>query len=176
LVGVGLTYEYNLSDGFDVKLGAGYEKGSTYAKVQDVKFPVLKFSPHELYNVGAVVTYGNYSIAGSYADAGKSLTNSLDQTKYNMKRQNKLYTAGIAYNQGPVGLSLTYLHNDKYNNKLDAYTLGTQYKIAPGLLQYVEATSFKYSNKGLAVNDGVLSTQSRKLNGMLYILGLKVTF
>jgi len=172
LVGAGVTYEHNIADGVDIKLGAGVEAGKTTAK--DEAGNKLKLSDYRIYNVGAVVSYGNWSFAGSYADSGKSMTS----TKYHYdKRQTRYYTGGVAYNQGPMGLSLIYYHNDKLMNKMDAITLGTQYKLAPGLMPYFEVTSFKVKNRGYD-----MSTQTspkpvkKKISGMACMFGARVTF
>lgn len=178
LVGVGINFEHNLSDGVDIKLGAGYQEGAAKGKITHIggesNEEELKLNKHRLYNFGAVVSYGNWSVGGSYADAGKSLTSS----KFHFgERKNKFYTAALAYNQGPVAVSLTYLRNEKYNNKLNTYTLGTDYQLAPGLKPYAEVTAFNFNNKGYVTGEeGGLEQQNRKYKGMLYILGTKITF
>ena len=95
------------------------------------------------------------------------------------KRKNKFYTGGLAYNQGPMGVSLTYLRNDKLQNKLDSYTLGTQYKLAPGLMPYFEATAFNVKSKGYDASDldnGTATAVSKKYKGTAYMFGTKVSF
>lgn len=171
LMGAGWTFKHNLSDGVDFVLGAGYEQGQ--ASVKDDAGNKVKFSDHKLYNVGAVMTYGVWSVAASYADAGKSMTSDV----YTLgKRKNKMYTAGVAYKQGPMGLSLVYLNNQKFNNKLESYTLGTDYAMAPGILPYAEVTSFKVKNKGFDVSGAVPTAVNKKLDGMVYIIGTKISF
>lgn len=172
LLGAGLTFEHNLSDGVDLKLGAGYEQGKYDARNAQSNEKV-KFADHKLYNFGASLTYGSWSIAGSYANAGKSGTNPVFQFD---KKQNILYTGGIAYRTGPFGLSFTYLHNDRLSNKLNSYTLGTDYKLAPGFMPYAELTSFNFKNKGYDLTSGTPVQINKKLNGMVYTLGAKVTF
>ena len=175
-VGVAATYEYSLDDGFDVKVGAGYETAKSHARLIDATTKndtnKVKFNDHKLYNFGAVVNYGNWSLAGSYADAGKSLTN---KTYHFGKRNNKMYTAGLGYSQGPVGLSLVYFNNEKFNNKLESYTLGTDYKMAPGFMPYAEVTTFKYRNKGYDTANSMKQV-NKKYNGQVYLIGTKVSF
>jgi hypothetical protein len=176
LAGVGITYEHNISDGFDVKIGAGYEGGKSNAKITkpESKNTTIKLENFKLYNFGAVVSYGNWSVAGSYATSGKSLTS---KTYHFDKRDNKLYTAGVGYNQGPIGLSLTYLRNDKFKNRLDAYTLATDYSLAPGFKPYAEVTSFKLKNKAYDVSaEGAPKPANKKHNGIVYMLGTRVSF
>jgi hypothetical protein len=171
LMGAAFTYEHNLSDGVDLKLGAGIEQGKYEAK--DNAGAKVKLAEHKLYNVGATLTYGTWSVAASYADAGKSGTHS----DYHFgKRKNVLYTGGIAYNDGPFGVSLTYLHNDRLKNKLDSYTLGTDYVLAPGFKPYAEVTSFNFKNKGYDSTQKPLKEVNKKVNGMVYLVGAKVTF
>lgn len=181
IVSVGMTLEHDLSDEMHVKLGAGYQHGKNNSKLVSqansnetlTMNKKLKLDDYRLYNFGALLSYGNWSVAGSYADAGKSLTN---KDFFFKKRQNKFYTGAVAFNNGPVGLSLTYLRNNKYENKLDSYTLGTDYVVAPGLKPYAEVTSFKFKDRGYKVTDSGLEKQNTKKNGMVYILGTKVTF
>ena len=177
LVGAGVTFSHNLGEGFDVVLGAGLEQGKAAATVLNEATETTantKLANHKLYNVGAVVSYGNWSVAGSYADAGKSLTSANYQWD---KRKNKLYTGGVAYNQGPVGVSLTYLHNDKLQNKMDSYTLGTQYKLAPGLMPYFEATAFNLKGKGYDMSTSATPTLvNKKFKGTVYMFGTRVSF
>ncbi len=175
LVGAGVTFSHNLGEAFDVTLGAGIEQGKAVG-TDTGSNAKIKLANHKLYNVGAVVSYGNWSVAGSYADAGKSLTSDLYQWD---KRKNRFYTGGFAYNQGPVGISLTYLHNDKLQNKLDSYTLGTQYKLAPGLMPYFEATAFNVKSKGYNATDldnGTVTPMSKKYKGSVYMFGTRVSF
>ncbi len=180
LVGAGVTFTHNLGEAFDVTLGAGLEQGKSVITATDAEdknaVKANKLANHKLYNVGAVVAYGNWSVAGSYADAGKSLTS--DKYQWD-KRKNKFYTGGLAYNQGPMGVSLTYLRNDKLQNKLDSYTLGTQYKLAPGLMPYFEATSFNVKSKGYDTSDldnGTATSVSKKYKGTAYMFGTRVSF
>lgn len=178
-VSVGLTYEHNISDGVDVLLGAGFQKATNSSKISMLDSEgnkieeKLKLKDYSLYNFGAVINYGNIMLGGSYADAGKSMTN--PDYNFAKKRQNKFYTAAVGYTSGPIGLSLTYFKNDKGDNKLDSYTLGTDCKLAPGLQPYFEVTSFKVKNRGFDTKDGMKQVNIKQ-NGMVYLLGTKIKF
>ena len=85
-----------------------------------------------------------------------------------------MYSTGIAYTQGPAGISLTYLNTNNYKNKLQAITLGTEYKLAEGLLPYAEINFVQAKgNSLLPIKD---SLQKHTHKATVFILGLKLSF
>lgn len=184
MISAGVTFEHALTDDLGVVIGAGVTQGKTKVTGASitttpggtVKEPTtIKLADYKVYNVGAVVSYGNWSVAGSYANEGKSFT----AAQYFFDtRSSKSYTAGVAYNQGPMGVSLTFLQSDKYKNKQNSYTLGTQYKLAPGLMPYFEVTSVQFKGKGydMWTTPGTPTAVKKNTSGMVYMLGTKVSF
>lgn len=131
-------------------------------------YKIAKLATH---NVGGLFTVGNYSFGGSYGDLGKSMTSS---EVMGAKRGTKYYTLGAAYGQGPVGVSLVYSKAKQHGNKMDIYTLGTDYKLAPGLLPYAE---FAYFNGKAGLPAAYNSTApQQKFKGFVFILGAKLAF
>lgn len=129
------------------------------------------------YSVGTVVEYQGFSGALSYSKDGKSLTpKGYDFTSYWM-------TAGLAYKNGPMSTSLTYLYGKKGNKaaaegdddtaplvKTSAVSLGADYAVAPGLTPFAEVTHVTVKpNKVLASGD-------TKARATVFILGTRVKF
>ncbi|MDX2049998.1 MAG: porin [Rickettsiaceae bacterium] len=175
LLAVASTYEIDATRDLSFKFGAGFEHGQTKTHY-DSSTPALKFRDLKSYNVGVIATYGNYSSSLSFADLGKSLTyKGIENIYPNVK--NRLYSAGAAYDQGPYGLSLTYLNNDKFNGTLRSLTLGAQYKLVKNLTTYAELTRYEYKQKG--TNQSYLEyskiTKGRNA-GSIVILGTKLSF
>lgn len=129
------------------------------------------------YALGTVVEYQGFSAALSYGHDGKSLApKNSDFTSY-------WYTAGLAYKNGPMSTSLTYLYGKKGNKaaadgdtttaplfKTTAISLGTDYAVAPGLTPFAEVTYATVKpNK-------VLPNGETKLKATVFILGARVKF
>ena len=100
------------------------------------------------YAAGAKVGYMGFSVAGSYGSWGDSLN-----TKAASDSASNYWTAGVAYETGPFGASVTYL-NSKMDtgaskNKLSNISVGVDYKLAPGLTPYAEV-SFIDANSATA--------------------------
>ncbi len=140
------------------------------------------------WQVGGKVEYKGMAAAASYGDWGKSGT--LKQpltitTKH--KKEAKFWTAGLAYTADKAGVSVTYLGSERQGgfamdalryiaaneaafnvakNKFDAVSFGVEYKAMPGLVPYIEATTFEYktplknvkTNRGTVVLGGVKLT------------------
>ena len=130
-----------------------------------------KIAGMRTYNIGAVLNYGVMSFAGSYTDLGKSLTSvEVDGAG---KRKTKYYTAAAAYNQGPVGVSLFYARGQRLKNAVNSYTLGTDYKLAPGFVPYVEVTYFKGKGQKLPV---IKNTTNLTRKGTIALIGATLKF
>src|SRR6202042_2613485 len=91
-----------------------------------------KLSTMRTYNIGAVLSYGNFSYGASYGNVKGFTSREVDGNRQNTN----LYSTAIGYTQGPVGVSLSYLLTDAHKTKVDAVTVGTDYKLAPGLVPY----------------------------------------
>jgi len=119
------------------------------------------------YSLGTVVGYNGFSVAGSYTNDGKSLTNKNSTKGF----KSSWWTAGVAYQNGPMSTSLTYLSGKKgYNDnnlKSQVVSLGADYEVLPGMKPFVEVTqaTYKPSNKS-----------DSKSKATVFILGTKVKF
>lgn len=172
----GLTFEKNFSDGVDLKLsvtGQYSSKPSNSAStLMNGTSEVSKFtlSPVKAYNIGSVLTYGNMSYNLAYGSLGKSLTS----PKYNKSGRNTNYYGGaIAYGQGGFKSSVSYFKSNKYKNTLDFVSLGTEYKIMPGLLPYAELSYFRA--KGMPTYYAKEASK-KKTSGTVFLLGTKLSF
>jgi hypothetical protein len=134
------------------------------------------------YDVGAQLTQGNFSYGVSYGNLCKSFTsNALDANK-----NTDFYTTAINYNQGPINVSLTYTGGSDKKNKFNSIALGSDYKIAPGLIAYAETAYvagkgtgkiYKVAQPATAGNPASPATfqnEKQKFSGTSFVLGLKV--
>jgi hypothetical protein len=168
----GASLTHNICDGVDVKVSATGEIGKAMnaSKNDGNTTSSLKVANLKTYNIGAIVNYGSLSLAGSYSDRGKSFTTAeVDGNR----TKTRVYTAAIGYAQGPAGISLMYALGDQQKNKVDSYTLGTDYKLAPGFVPYAEVTYFKGRGTRLPVyNDATRLTTK----GTIALMGAKLSF
>lgn len=169
-VGVGFNYENSPSDDLNIKLGLTGDYGTAIQK-EKVNGKMVEltgdYKAEDLfgYNVGAVLTYKDISVSASYCDFGKSFSTPIvdkgrDKTVY--------YGLGAAYNNGPVGVSITYGNTDHRKNVVKSFTVGTQYKLAPGLVSYADVTRFEASGKDIT------DTKEQSTKGTILVFGLKL--
>lgn len=116
---------------------------------------------------GVAIGKNGFTLATSYGNDGKSYMKK-DEQGYT----SKFYTAGIAYEDGPMTTSLTLLNRNTNNSsskaKLTSYALGLDYKLAAGLKTFAEVTAFKVKDKE---KSGFV-----KNKGTVVIIGSKVSF
>jgi len=177
-VSAGVSYEYNISDGVDLKVAASGEYGKSAGKLRVIEnkgksderlLNSYKLSNLTTYNLGLTLNYGNFSYGASYGTLGKSLTTQ----EYNKTGRNTKYLNGaIAYNQGPILTSISYFKSNQYKNTLDSITLGSEYKLAPGLLPYGEISYFEAKGKPSFYPEA----PKRKTRGTVAVLGAKLKF
>lgn len=119
------------------------------------------------WNAGAKLTWGGFSLAGSYGDWDESnrlkATANVDDNDY--------WTLGGAYEHGPYGISVTYLTSDYDNggattdNEFDNLVVGADYKLAPGLTPYAEISFYDFDATGVDDdNDGTVFILGTQLN------------
>lgn len=175
----GISYENTISDGVDFKVSVNAQYANvsnsrnTVAKVTyvDASTPQasLKLSNMRGYNIGGVLNYGNMSYNLAYASLGNNLTNA----EYHKNgRDTSYYGGAVAYNQGPLKLSLSYFNSTKYKNKLNFISVGTQYKVLPGLAPYVEVSHFTGSGKPVFYPNADI----KKIKGTIALIGAKLSF
>lgn len=135
----------------------------------------------QTYSVGGMVGMRGFSFALSYSRDGKSsmpygiVTSTNDfatTTSYSTDSfKSSWWTTGLAYANGPMSVSLTYLSGkrgfDNVNVKSSVTSLGADYEVAPGLKPFAEVTYAKFTPKNTA-----LSTPK----ATVFILGTRVKF
>jgi len=166
----GVNYDNKFGDvGFT--LAATGERGNSQSKAYDNL---------SAWNGGGKLSWMGWSLAGSYGSWGSSNT-----LKTAHSNNTHYWDIGGAYEYGPFGVSLTYLDSqfdcgtanigvggntlncqadgkDKFKN----WSLGADYKLAPGLTPYAEVSYYdqktpavtgeNFSNKGYV---GIIGTQ-----------------
>lgn len=172
----GITYKKSIEDDFGIKLSAVGEMGKGKAAPKDDKAIAainkanLPLNPRvknlKNYMLGAQIDYGKFSIAGSYGNYMKSLSMPQDKNK-----TSNVYGIGGKYKFDKLSTSLAFISSGHGKNKLNATTLGADYKLAPGLLPYAEVTYFSISG---FTRDPNSTKKSRK--GTLAIIGTRVEF
>jgi outer membrane protein OmpU len=149
--------------------------GTAYAQGNELDVRNLK-----TYTVGGLVGMRGFSAALSYSHDGNSavpyettVTNVAGSsvTVYSQDFKSSWWTSGVAYANGPMSTSLTYLSGKKgytdYNMKSKVVSLGADYEVAPGFKPFAEVTYAKYNGN----NDNLDSVKATVL-----ILGTRVKF
>lgn len=142
------------------------------------------------YEAGMNASYMGFSLGGSYGYWGQSGTRSTPTD--GSAHKTRYYTLGAAYEYGPYGISLTYMNSEngydvgatavRKANKLDVISLGMDYKVAPGLMPYLEVTTFDMKDKkvdgAVGYGDGPTSTglATKSNDGYVVMLGTKLVF
>ncbi|MFK7973382.1 MAG: porin [Rickettsiaceae bacterium] len=171
----GICIEQNFSDGVDLKVALTGEYGKSAGSAQkfaakDDTDPTKTFKLSDLkaYSVGAVLNVGNISYAGSYGSLGNSLTT---PELHKTGRKTEYYTGAVAYKQGPFTASAGYFKSFQFKNTVDAVSLGTSYKLAPGFKPYASITG--YTAKGAPVCFPDLDKKTTR--GTVFVLGAKMS-
>lgn len=177
LISVGITNDYNINNDLSLHLAFTFDYGKAVQKKfnnGDQKNLITltgdeKMSNLFAYNIGAKLSYNNISILLSYADLGKSFTS---KAVHGNNRKTYYYSAGLAYGQGDLGASITYMHTNKRKNKMNFITLGTEYSIFPGLKSYAEVTFFKGKPSKHAIKK---SEYKKDVKGTSFLIGTKLS-
>lgn len=120
------------------------------------------------WQAGAKLGYMGFSVAGSYGTWGESLTLKTANTD-----DNHYWTLGAAYEYGPFGVSVTYLDSEyevtsTTENEFTSWSIGADYKLAPGLTPYVEFTHFD--------QDAVGTGSANDNDGHVFLVGSQLNF
>ena len=120
--------------------------------------------------MGGTVGAKGFTFAASYHNEGQSLTlASQDRFK------SSWWTTGVAYAQGPMSTSLTYLtgkkgsKNDGPTLKTDLVSLGADYEVMPGFKPFAEVTAVSMKPKNVSSDDS-------KGKATVFIIGTKLKF
>lgn len=166
-VACGITYKNKYSESLSTRTAFVFEKAKSVSNSQnptDIKFSNLKN-----YVLGTEIKYKDFSIATSFGDYLKSITNDTINT---LGKKTKLYGATARYNIDKLSMSLGQFRSTHYKNKFRSTTLAMDYKIAPGILPYAEITL--YNTKGRHMKDSDMNFHSTK--GNILLLGTKFDF
>ncbi len=152
------------------------------------------------YDLATTITYFGFSFGASYGSWGNSLQpkNGIYSCDYNsaqtLSSQNcsgdsrkfsnpHYYTAGIAYQFGPVATSITGLKSEFQKNNYAAVSFGVDYKMTKNLMPYFELTKFAFkSNQPTAsdiTNQNALTSSQRQVRdnqGYVFLTGILYSF
>ncbi len=120
------------------------------------------------YALGAKLSYAGFSVAASWGDWTDSLTLKTADIDADY------WTLGLAYDGGVFGVSATYLDSDvdpagTADNEFQNFVVGADYKLAPGLTPYVEASFFSYDSFGS-------TTAAGDNDGYVFLVGSQLAF
>lgn len=174
---LGLNYTNTIND-VKVSLSAVADKGQTSR--QEILNTEQKFRDLKTYSIGGSVATNGVSVALSYHNDGQSLT-----LKSQDRFKSSWWTAGVAYENGPMSVSLTYLAGTKGSKNSDGIriksqmvSLGADYEVAPGLKPFAEVTMVQYKPR----NDQVTVTatgntyDTTKAKATVFMVGTKLKF
>lgn len=148
---VGLNYNGQYND-VNVAAAATYEVGDAETDASE---------DLNGYTLGLSLSVRGFSLAGSYADLDDS-----GQDK-NSNKESEYWTIGAAYEQGPAGISVTYLDSEAADNELTNLVVGVDYQLAPGFVPYIEAAFFDFDPK---------DTSIKANDGSVFLVGTELTF
>lgn len=173
---LGASYKHNLAENVALKVALTGEYGKSAGNIKlvqdkgasnEVIINQYKLSNLRTFNLGAILTYGNFSYGASYGSLGKSLTSK----EFNKTGQNRRYYNGaIAYDQGPIKTSISYFRSNQFRNTLNSTTLASQFKLAPGLVPYAEISRFDVKGRPSLYPEAPI----RKTKGTVAVLGAKL--
>jgi len=148
VISAGLGFEGDVADGVGLMASVVGEWGDAEKLV-----PASTTNDLSAYSAGLGLNFEGFSIAGNIADMGDSgLAAGFGDSKY--------WTAGAAYENGPYGVSVTYLNGEQglaagTNNEATNLVVGADYQMAPGLTPFIEASFFEFENaNGTTANEG----------------------
>ena len=104
------------------------------------------------WNAGGKLGYMGFTVAGSYGSWDDSLSLQSTDTEADY------YTAGIGYDYKQFAVSATYLDSTidlgRTDNDFKNVVVGVDYKLAPGLTPYAEASFYRFDAGNRGNNDG----------------------
>ncbi len=158
------------------------------------------------YDVGLMATYFGFTIGGSYGSWGNSLMpkSGIYSCQYDSsipiadqdcdgsdatyadgikKYDDSTYwTGGLAYQFGPMAFSVTHMDSEFQNNVYQASSIGLDYRMAKGLMPYLEVTKFQFESDQAVASDedqSVLSDEERQIKdneGYVILAGILFSF
>ena len=177
VIDAGLSYDHTFSGGYRLGASGTYEHGngrgaagatgSGVPGAATVGYGLGTDDVNE-FNLGALLGWQGWSIAGSYGDIIDSGVTGTDGW---------YWTAGLGYSAGPVGLSATFMQSQLSgptiaggsDSDFNNLVLGADYKLAPGLTPYAEVSFYDFNGAGTAAT-------GYNNSGAAVILGTQVAF
>ncbi len=193
-ISYGVNYSDNLGNvGFAISAtgeSGRFEQGSN---------ATTKRNSLQAYDLGFMATYLGATFGVSYGSWGKSLQPKTgiyscdydatatianqDCTAGSGFSKAAYYTAGAAYQFGPIATSLTYLDSKFQENTYNALSFGVDYRMAKGLMPYLEVTKYDFESNQPKASDitdqSAVSNNQRQLkdnNGYVALVGLLFSF
>jgi len=172
-IAYGMTYEGKFSDQLSAKVALTGERGKPIAfnKSNNARANI-KFKDLNAYNLGAVIKYGQFSVAGSFMNYNKSLSNSTVDT---FGVETNIHAIGTRYDflEGKYSVSLNHFHSDHKKNKFDATSMGFESLIGKGIKAYIQFTRFQAKGKYIET-DTTRVIKNDKSKGDIVIIGGKI--
>lgn len=163
VIDLGLGYEGTFS-GIKVAAAGTYETATGKGANGGAPLSNLGSDDINAFNIGALLGWKNFSVAGSYGDWVNSGIAGSD---------GNYWTAGLGWTAGPIGVSATYIDStlggnagSPGDNKFNNLVLGAEYKLAAGLTPYAEVSFFDLDGNATSVSN----------NGTIFLLGTQVAF
>tara|TARA_A100001015_G_scaffold216538_1_gene243157 strand:- start:4068 stop:5636 length:1569 start_codon:yes stop_codon:yes gene_type:complete len=204
VIAAGVNYSNNFGNfglAFSLTGETGSFEQSEYRKFNGNANADIARNDLEAFEGGLMLTYFGFTVGAAYGDWGDSLqakdgpqscnydptVNFANQDCANANAPSfgdSSYTSlGLAYEFGPIAFSITHLSSEFQNNNYQATSYGLDYKIAKGLLSYVELTQYQFeSNQPRALDradQAVLPNGQRQVNdneGFVGLAGILFTF
>lgn len=163
----GFTADNN--GGYGDVFGAGVNYTGKFSNVGVAASLTGEFGSAELstqedlaaYQVGANLSYMGWSFGGSWSDWQDSTF-----AKTATNKDANYWTLGAGYETGPFGASLQYINSEYAGNEYGNVSLGADYKLAPGLVPYVEVNFFDLDRAATTVDN----------KGTVVLLGTQLSF
>lgn len=139
----------------------------------------VKTEDTKIMSIGAMYTFQDMvSFALSYTDYDKTGQLKADSASTLGTKKGHAWTSGLGLSMDKFTVSLTGMMSEKNKNKAKLYSLGADYKMAPGLMPYAEITKFDMKQHRTQDEAGVVTEANPALKnkGTAFILGTKVKF
>lgn len=178
-------------------MSATGEKG-TYenSKITPVSGTAVKRNDLDSYDAGIMFTYFGFTVGGSYGSWGDSLTpktgiyscdydsslalanQDCSGTSTSIKKYKgaNYYTLGGAYEFGPFAASITHMKSEFQKNSYTATSFGIDYRMARGLMPYLEYTNFSFTSNKPKASDVGATTQLIDNRGSVLLGGFLLAF
>jgi hypothetical protein len=195
-----ISFGVNYSDNFG-NLGFAASATAENGQFEQVSSTTIQRNDLQAYDVGLMITYLGVTAGASYGNWGDSLqpVTGIYSCNYdeavNIGSQDctaatstkfgdaTYYTAGLSYQFGPIASSITYLDSTFQENTYNALSIGVDYRMAKGLMPYLEVTKYDFQSnqpKGLDIaNQSNIDNNIRQLrdnNGYVVLAGLLFSF